>query len=321
MAKAKSRTVKVNMKDVETSVLVPEGDFLVEVAEVTVGESESSGKEYLKWKFNILTPGPSKDLTLYHYTSLQPQALFNLKAVLMSLGVQVPASAMNIELDDMEGRQMGVTVTHEQQDGKTRAHISETFPWAGEESEEDDEVDPATLDIDELLEFATEHDITVPAKIKKNKAKVLALVEEAMAAEEEEEEEEEPEEKPVKKTTSKAATKTKKPAPEPEEEEEEDDESEEEVDLETMNLKQLKAFAVEQEIDIPAKIAKNAIKIREFIAANMPDDEEEVDLESMGLDELLAFAKEQGIAISKKIKTNEKKVRAMIAAELDDEEE
>lgn len=290
MAKASKRSVKINMDGVEAGGLVPEGDYNVEVSEVTVAESDA-GKQYLKWVFEI-SDGKNKGGKLYHNTSLQPQALFNLKGVLIALGMEVP-NDLALDLDDLEGRQMGVTVEHEMYEGKKKSRITETFPLEGAEDEDDDsEVDLSTLDLDELIEYAAENDIDLSglkAKDKKNKAKVLAVIEAAQP----EEEEDEPEES---------------------------DESEDDApDFGSMNLKELKAYATENDIEIPKAIIKNVEKIRELIAASVED--EGVELDDMDLDELTAFAAEQGIKIPAKIKKKEDAIRELIAAEMGTEEE
>lgn len=350
MAKKTKRALKVNMKDVETSVLIPEGDYLVEVAEVEVAESESSGKEYLKWKFEVLEPESCKGQSLYHNTSLQPQALFNLKGVLISLGMNVPNNTLEIDLDDVEGRQMGVTVEHEIYEGKKKARVTETFPWDGEgDGEDDDSIDPSTLDLDELIEFAAEQGIdlsSLKAKDKKNKAKVLALVEAAMEESEDDESgddetgEDDSEDDGLDDMDIKALKKYAKEndidlselsakdaknadkvrdairAASSDDGEEEDAEA---IDFDGMDLKELLAFAKENDIAISKKIAKDVKKVRAHIIEEYSPEGDEVDLDSMDLDELLAFAAENDIAISKKIKADEKKVRAYIASELEEE--
>lgn len=348
MAKAK-RSLKVNMTDVESGVLVPEGDYIVEVASVEVAESESSGKEYLKWKFEI-TEGSCKGQNLFHNTSLQPQALFNLKGVLISMGMPVPNNTLSLDLDDIEGRTLGVTVEHEVYEGKKKARVTETFPPDGAESEDDDDtVDPSTLELDELIEFAAENDIdlsSLKAKDKKNKAKVLAVVEAAMAENEDEDDDEsEGDSEDVdddgldeldlkglkayaKKNdidlsdlSAKDAKNESKVREAIRAAYEDGDNDEEGPDFDEMGLKELKAYAAENDIEIPKKIIKNEEKIRELLAASVEDEDEGVNLDEMDLDGLIAFAKENDIALSKKAKTNEKLARKLIAASLEEDED
>lgn len=171
-----NRTLKIDMTNVESSVLVPEGDHKVKVTEVTVETSENSGKTYLKWKLAVIDGGG----TLYHNTSLQPQALFSLKNVLVSLGVPVPASVVKLNLDDLEGKTMGVTVEHEVYQGKKKARITDVFPLeeapSGDDEDdeatddaEDEEVDLDAMDLEELTAFAKDHDIDLKPLGKKGR--------------------------------------------------------------------------------------------------------------------------------------------------------
>jgi len=174
MAKNSKRTLKLDMTDVEARVLVPEGDHIATVDEVTVEVSDNSGKDYLKWKLTVKDGG-----TLYHNTSLQPQALFGLKNVLVSLGLAVPASVMKLDLDDLEGRQMGVTVEHEVFQGKKRPRITDVYPLEsdkaiGESSDEDEEDEEEVVDLDsmtleQLLDFAKESEISLKSIPKKDR--------------------------------------------------------------------------------------------------------------------------------------------------------
>ena len=137
---------------------------------------------------------------MYHNTSLQPQALFNLKQVLIALGVEVPNSVMKLNLDEVVGRKCYVEVEHEVYEGKKRARIidflakdaveefeddeeeeigeeEEIEEEEEEEEEEEDELDEMSLD--ELLEYAEEHDIDLThlgKKGRKNRDKVLQAI-------------------------------------------------------------------------------------------------------------------------------------------------
>ena len=350
---AKLKTVKVNMKGVETgAVLVPEGDYEAKVESVEVAESETSGSEYLKWTLKIVSD-ENKGAKLYHMTSLQPQALFNLKGVLISLGVVVPEAEFELDFEDLKGRVCGVTVAHEKYDGKNRARITDFYPLDQLESGgEDSEVDLESLELPELLEFAEENDITITAKIKKSKAKVLAAIQAATEADEEPADEEKGDgdgeeevdldeldlkglkalaaendidiPKAILKNEAKIRALLEKELGEEEPEEPDKEESDEEIDLASMDLKELKSFAAENDITIPTKISKNLAKIRELIEAELDDAaeaEQEVDLDAMSLKELISFAAENDITLSKKAKASETIARKVIKANMDDDEE
>ena len=208
----RNRIIEIDMTGVEGGGrLCPEGIHKVQVEEITPETSASSGKPYLAWKFRTA----DGSYRLYHNTSLQPQALFNLKQVLIALGVEVPNSVMKLNLDKVVGRKCYVEVEHEIYEGKKKARIidflahdaveeleddeEEEFEWEAaeeeedeeevveedeeedEEEEEEDELDKMSLD--ELLEYAEEYDLDLThlgKKGRQNRAKVLQAIRAAL---------------------------------------------------------------------------------------------------------------------------------------------
>lgn len=132
--------LSVDFSGTETSAVVEEGDYTVEVVEVEQKTSENSGADYLSMEFKI-TDGEFEGKKLYHNCSLQPQALFNLRGVLEALGFEVPQGVMELDTADLIGETCNVSVTHEQYEGKTKARISE-FYSAEEAAEEEAVVAP-----------------------------------------------------------------------------------------------------------------------------------------------------------------------------------
>lgn len=312
------RVVNLNMKDVSVGGVIPEGEYIVTVDEVSVEESQQ-GNQYLKWVFKVID-GPQKNSKIYHNTSLLPQSLFNLKNLLIALGVPVPDKAFQLNLDECEGCNCGVTVTHETYDGKKRSRVTDVFPLDASDVEgEDDgeEVDLEEMSLEELIEFADENDIKLTAKQKKRKSAALAAIQDALGDDEEEDEEADDEEADDEDTES---------------EEEESDEDEEEPALEDMDLDQLVEFAEENEIKLTAKQKKRKsaalAAIQEALddsdEEDADDDEEEadeVDVFTLNLSECRSFAKDNGISLAKmpvKDRKNLDKVREYIQENLDE---
>jgi len=181
----KGRVIGINMEGIEAHTVAPEGDHTVTVKEVELKVSEAS-KQYLAWQFEVAGGGK-----LWHNTSLQPQALFNLKNVLVSLGVPVPNKLMNLDLDELIGLKCGVTVAHEMYEGKKKARITDFFPSEDAEADDGDEIDEEegpdvdTMNLQELLAFASENDIAISKKIREDINKVRKVVQEALDAEDE----------------------------------------------------------------------------------------------------------------------------------------
>lgn len=313
------RVVNLNMKDVSVGGVIPEGEYIVTVDEVSVEESQQ-GNQYLKWVFKVID-GPQKNSKIYHNTSLLPQSLFNLKNLLIALGVPVPDKAFQLNLDECEGCNCGVTVTHETYDGKKRSRVTDVFPLDASDVEgEDDgeEVDLEEMSLEELIEFADENDIKLTAKQKKRKSAALAAIQDALGNDEEDEEADD-EEADDEDTES--------------EEEESDDEEEEEPALEDMDLDQLVEFAEENEIKLTAKQKKRKSAALAAIQEALDDSDEEeeedddeeesdeVDVFTLNLSECRSFAKDNGISLAKmpvKDRKNLDKVREYIQEKLDE---
>ena len=306
------RVLNLNMKDVSVGGVIPEGEYAVTVDEVSVEESQQ-GNQYLKWVFKVLD-GKQKGSKIYHNTSLLPQSLFNLKNLLIALGVPVPDKAFQLNLDDCEGCNCGVTIAHETYDGKKRSRVTDVFPLDSTEVEDDDDsedVDLEEMSLEELIEFAEENDIKLTAKQKKRKSAALEAIQESIGDEDEEEEAED------------------------EETEEDDTESEEDdddVELEDMSLEQLVEFAEENDIKLTAKQKKRKSAALAAIqeALEEADDEEEedeedsdeVDVFTLNLSECRSFAKDNGISLAKmpvKDRKNLDKVREYIQEKLDED--
>lgn len=312
------RVVNLNMKDVSVGGVIPEGEYIVTVDEVSVEESQQ-GNQYLKWVFKVID-GPQKNSKIYHNTSLLPQSLFNLKNLLIALGVPVPDKAFQLNLDECEGCNCGVTVTHETYDGKNRSRVTDVFPLDASDVEgEDDgeEVDLEEMSLEELIEFADENDIKLTAKQKKRKSAALAAIQDALGDDEEEDEEADDEEADDEDTES--------------EEEESDEDDEEEPALEDMDLDQLVEFAEENEIKLTAKQKKRKSAALAAIQEALDDSDEEeeeddeeadeVDVFTLNLSECRSFAKDNGISLAKmtvKDRKNLDKVREYIQEKLDE---
>ena len=306
------RVLNLNMKDVSVGGVIPEGEYAVTVDEVSVEESQQ-GNQYLKWVFKVLD-GKQKGSKIYHNTSLLPQALFNLKNLLIALGVPVPDKAFQLNLDECEGCNCGVIIAHETYDGKKRSRVTDVFPLDSTEVEDDDDsedVDLEEMSLEELIEFAGENDIKLTAKQKKRKSAALEAIQEALGDEDEEEEAEDEE---------------------VEDDSEDEAEEEDDVDLEDMSLEQLVEFAEENDIKLTAKQKKRKSAALAAIqeALEEADDEEEddeedsdeVDVFTLNLSECRSFAKDNGISLAKmpvKDRKNLDKVREYIQEKLDED--
>lgn len=143
----KKKGISINMEGVETGTrLLPEGTYTVKISEVEVKESQS-GNDYLAFTFTVVE-GKNKGAKLFHNCSLQPQALFNLKALLMAIGFEIPKKTFDLDIDDLLDRECDVEVAHEKYEGKNKARIVEFIAADSDDEEEEEEEDDDEEDDD-----------------------------------------------------------------------------------------------------------------------------------------------------------------------------
>lgn len=269
MARANSRkpktSVKVDFTGVEASGNHPEGRFLFAVDGVPeIKTSDNSGQDYINWKFK------SDKGTVWHITSLAPQALFNLRNTLESLGLEVEESAMDLDLAEFDGLTLGGEIEHEVYQGKKKARLIDIFPETelddGETEEEEESKpkgkggakgkpapEPESDDLtaqdlldaskEELLEIAKDNDVDgITLKLKKDLDALRAHIAEALEIElETEEESEDPTY----------------------------------ASVQEMGKEELLALAGEHEIKVSLKLKKDLDGLRDFICEELELEEEE----------------------------------------------
>ena len=262
MAKSRQRgnksagAIKINLAGVETSTTVAEGNYIVEVESIETKFSENSKSNYLSFTF-VIQEGKFKGQKLFHNCSLQPQALFNLKGVLVALGFEIPDEEFELDTESLVGLQCGVEVSHEVYEGKKKARITDFINLDDEEIDSSDEdgedeededsdgeesdVDLESLDMDELKQLAKALGITAKAMKK-------AKTEEALIELIEEEDEDDIAEKFEELFGE-----------EDSDDEEDEDEDEEENDYEEMSLKELKAEAKDRGLKVKKGMSKEDI--------------------------------------------------------------
>lgn len=180
-----SASVNVDLSGVETSrKTIPEGVYTLVVDSATQ-KSSQGGNPMIVFEFSV-AEGKYQGSKLYENCSLQPQALFKLKSVLIALGLDIPNKAFDLDLKDLIGMTCEADVGHEVYEGKKKARILEYIDPSDSDSDEndpededDDDTDVEStlmeMDLDDLKDLAKELGIS-SSSIKKAK-KVKALVE------------------------------------------------------------------------------------------------------------------------------------------------
>lgn len=182
-----SASVNVDLSGVEASrKTIPEGVYTLVVDSATQ-KSSQGGNPMIVFEFSV-AEGKYQGSKLYENCSLQPQALFKLKSVLIALGMNIPNKAFDLDLKDLIGMTCEAEVGHETYEGKKKARILEYIDPNDSDSDEDDSEDEdeddddtdvestlMEMDLDDLKDLAKELDI--PASSIKKAKKVKALVE------------------------------------------------------------------------------------------------------------------------------------------------
>lgn len=175
-----SSSVNVDLSGVEASrKAIPEGTYEVVVNEATQKDSRD-GNPMIAFEFEV-AEGAHKGAKLYENCSLQPQALFKLKSVLLALGMDIPNKAFDLNLRDLVGLTCEVEVGHEVYEGKKRARILQYNDPVDTQDEDSDEEEGeesvedrlAELDLDELKDLAKDLDISASDIKKAKKAKAM----------------------------------------------------------------------------------------------------------------------------------------------------
>lgn len=178
-------SVNLDLSGVEVSRrAIPEGTYAVVVNKAELTKSRE-GNNMIKLEFEV-TEGPHKGAKLFENCSLQPQALFKLKSVMLALGMNIPEGSFDLDTNDLVGLNCEVEVGHETYEGKKRARILEYInaEEADEEEEDSDEEEDQEDDVDleekleemsrdELKDLALELDIPKKKVLAAKKAKAL----------------------------------------------------------------------------------------------------------------------------------------------------
>lgn len=187
-------SVNLDLSGVEVGrKAIPEGTYAVVVNKAELTKSRE-GNNMIKLEFEV-TEGPHKGAKLFENCSLQPQALFKLKGVMLALGMDIPNGSFDLDTNDLVGLNCEVEVGHETYEGKKRARILEYInPEEADEDEEDsddpEEDDENEVDLeeklgemskDELKDLALELDIPKKKVLaaKKTKALIDLILDEA----------------------------------------------------------------------------------------------------------------------------------------------
>jgi len=150
--KKSGKVITVDFTDVETRELLPPDEYIAKVHDIE--EEEGDKGPYLNWILKV-SEGEYKGKTLYYITSLTKQSLWNLRAVLEALGIEVPKSKLSLDLPSYKGLEMGVTVETEKYKNKEKNVVVDVYnPYEEDSGDSDDgDEDSNTEEGEEEEEF------------------------------------------------------------------------------------------------------------------------------------------------------------------------
>lgn len=131
------KKIKVDFTGVDVRTLLAEGQYHAKVLEIT--QEDGNEYPYLKWVFEVISNDKTNGAKLFYNTSLAPKALWNLRNLLETLGVETPASEVELDTDEYIGLELMLRVEHETYEGKDRAKVTDFTPLEETASAEDDE--------------------------------------------------------------------------------------------------------------------------------------------------------------------------------------
>lgn len=224
----KATSLKIDFSGVETLGRFHEdGDYRLKIVEVT--QEQGDKYPYLSW--NCESVDDPVGARVYNNTSLSPQSLWNVKAMLEAVGIEVPDDELDIELEELKDLEFMGKVEMEPYEGKSRPRLVDFWPVddsksakkggkksAKDDDEEEEDEKPARgkksskkakvteeaigeMSQDELEDLVENLDLEVDLgefrTLRKMQAAVIDAAQEAGAIEEADADEEEENEKPA----------------------------------------------------------------------------------------------------------------------------
>jgi len=136
--------ITVDLTGVEARLTpLPPGYYQAAVA-ACEQKTSRAGNPYISWVFNVVSPEEFMGKKAFYNTSLQHQALWNLKRTLIALGIPEQNLEGQIEFDasDFLGSECTLVVVEDEYEGETTGSVKQILP-AGEVGE----VEPEDEDI------------------------------------------------------------------------------------------------------------------------------------------------------------------------------
>lgn len=176
----------------------PEADYRVKLVGHKTGESKDKGTPFVQLNMEMVE-GKYKGEKISDRLYITDNSLWRIRSALEAMGVTVPRKRMSIKWADHYGKELGVTITDDEYEGRVRSRVSDFIDLdtlAGtdvddEDEDEDDEEESDDLDdMDraELKAYIKENKLEVRVGKKMSDEDLVAAIREAEGDEEEEDE-------------------------------------------------------------------------------------------------------------------------------------
>lgn len=138
--------VEVDLSDVESrggakgggGKRYPEADYAVKVMKAEVTKSRDKQTPEVKITYKI-TQGAHKGGTIIDDLYLTPGAMWRYRQTLEAMGIKIPKGKFKLEVMKLKNRELAVTLSDDEYDGKIRSRVTDMFKLAEFELDEDDE--------------------------------------------------------------------------------------------------------------------------------------------------------------------------------------
>ncbi len=147
--KTKGNVITIDFTDVESGggIPTPDGYYTASIKHIEQEVGGDSGEPYLaiRWKTSLGS-------TVFDNFSLQPQSLWVLRTMLECAGYEIPDDEYELDIDGMEGLEVGLEVINEDYEEQPRPRVTGYMPLdavesmggapAAAEEEEEEEEEP-----------------------------------------------------------------------------------------------------------------------------------------------------------------------------------
>lgn len=127
-AQASSDEFAVDLTEVESSGLIPEGAYRVRCANVEQSVSKG-GNPMFVWDFEVVG-GDHAGRILKVFTAITPAAMWKVAETVVALGIGQTGSVVKFKRSDVIGKECGAVVEDTEYNGNKRSQISRVIPLA-----------------------------------------------------------------------------------------------------------------------------------------------------------------------------------------------